>query len=146
MLAEKNIFKLILNVIYLLLNLIKLGLITMKKIFILFMLLNFITLQAKNYQTISHYAKSGNAQAQYDFGLFYKNKKEGKSLTKAFKWMHKSALKGYPPAQYEFALMFHYGLGVKQNSSLAQLWFRRASKAGESRAKSILYRFYSGQK
>ena len=117
----------------------------MKKLFVLFILLNFITLHAKNYKNMSIHANKGNAQAQYDFGLFYKNKKEDKSLTKAFRWMHKSALKGYPPAQYEFALMFHYGLGVKKNFALARLWFTRASKRGEPRAKSILYRFYAGK-
>ena len=111
------------------------------------MLLNFIILQAKNYKTVSEHAHKGNARAQYDLGLLYKNKKgEKSSVREAFKWMHKSALKGYAPAQYEFALMFHYGVGVRQNAQLAQMWFNRAAKRGESRAKSILYRFYRSQK
>jgi len=119
----------------------------MKKIFILFIFLGFTTLQAKNYQNVSKHAHSGNAQAQYDFGLFYKNKKgDTKAVREAFKWMHKSALKGYSPAQYEFGLMFHYGIGVRQNSQLAQMWLNRAARKGEIRAKSILYRFYAGKK
>jgi TPR repeat protein len=112
----------------------------MKKIFILSMLL-LIGLHANNYQD----AQNGNAQSQYKLGLHYKNAKN-KNLRESFRWMHKSALKGYTLAQYEFALMFHYGIGVRQNFELARLWFRRASKNGEPRAKSILYRFYAGKK
>jgi len=66
--------------------------------------------------------------------------------SESFHKVHKSALKGNTLAQYEFALMFHYGVGVKQNSDLARLWFTRAGERGEGRAKSILYRFYEGRK
>jgi TPR repeat protein len=117
----------------------------MKKIFILFILFTFTSLNANNYQAMALSAERGNLQAQYDLGLLYKTGK-AKNLKYAFRWMHKSALKGYTPAQYEFALMFHYGIGVRKNSELARLWFRRAAKRGDSRAKSILYRFYSGKK
>jgi len=119
----------------------------MKKIFILFIWLAFTSLNANNHQGMALSAKRGNVQAQYDLGLLYKHGQgKTKNLKDAFKWMHKSALKGYTPAQYEFALMFHYGIGVKQNLELARLWFTRASKGGDSRAKSILYRFYAGKK
>jgi len=116
----------------------------MKKIYILFIFILSSNLQALNSQNIVLLAERGNPHAQYDLGLLYKNNK--KDFRHAFIWMHKSALKGYMPAQYEFALMFHYGLGVRQNSELAQLWFTRAARRGDSRAKSILYRFYSGKK
>jgi len=112
----------------------------MKKIFILSILL-LIGLNANNYQD----AQNGNPQSQYKLGLHYKNA-QNKNLRESFRWMHKSALKGYTPAQYEFGLMFHYGIGVRQNFELARLWFRRASRNGEPRAKSILYRFYAGKK
>jgi len=42
--------------------------------------------------------------------------------------------------------MFHYGLGVRKNSELARLWFTRAAKKGDSRAKTVLYCFYSGRR
>ena len=116
----------------------------MKKIFILFILLGFLNLNAKSFQNLASEAQRGNPQAQYNLGIFYKNNK--KNFSNAFRWIHKSALKGYAPAQYEFALMFHYGAGVRQNSELARLWFTRAGKRGDLRAKSILYRFYKGQK
>jgi TPR repeat protein len=112
----------------------------MKKIFILCMLLGFLNLNATSFQRLVSVAQGGNPQAQYNLGMFYKNNK--KDFSQAFRWIHKSALKGYVPAQYEFALMFHYGTGVRQNSQLARLWFNRAGKRGDLRAKSILYRFY----
>jgi len=116
----------------------------MKKIFILYILLLSTILNANN-STLAFEAQQGNAIAQYKLGLHYKNSKE-QNLRDSFRWMHKSALQGYIPAQYEFALMFHYGIGVKQNSDLARLWFKRAAKKGERRAKIILYRFYAGKK
>jgi len=117
----------------------------MKKIFILYILLLSTTLNANSYSRLAILAQNGNAVAQYNLGLHYKNSKE-KNPRDAFRWMHKSALKGYRPAQYEFALMFHYGIGVKQNSDLARLWLKRAAKKGERRAKTVLYRFYAGKK
>jgi len=89
--------------------------------------------------------ENSSAKKQYYLGLEYKNS-ENKNLRDAFKWMHRSAMKGYLPAQYEFALMFHYGMGVRQNFELARLWFNRASKQGDLRAKKVLYRFYAGEK
>ena len=116
----------------------------MKKLFILSIILAFTLLNAKNHPP-STLSKDNSAIAQYNLGLHYKNSKS-KNLRTAFKWMHKSALKGYVPAQYEFALMFHYGEGVKQNFDLAHLWFKRAADKGNSRARVILYRFYAEQK
>jgi TPR repeat protein len=112
----------------------------MKIIFILSILL-LIGLHAENHRQFQR----DNVVHQYNFGLHNKNPKD-KINRDTFRRIHKFALKGYPLAQYDFALMFHYGIGVRQNFELARLWFRRASKNGEYRAKTILYRFYSGKK
>lgn len=113
----------------------------------MFLLLGFYNLHARNYQNNIVVEKSKNSQTQYHWGMRYKDGHGIKqNLTEAFKWLHKSALKGYLPAQYEFALMFHYGKGVKQNEELARLWFTRAAKKGDVRSQTILYRFYSGPK
>ena len=117
----------------------------MKKLSILFIFLAGTILTANSYPKLAVAAQNGDALAQYNLGLYYENSKEH-NLKSAFRWMHKSALKGYRPAQYEFALMFHYGIGVKRNSDLARLWFKRAAKQGELRAKIVLYRFYAGKK
>ena len=117
----------------------------MKKLLILSILFAVTALNATGYSQLAMDAKHGNALAQYTLGLQYKNAKK-QNVKDAFRWMHKSALKGYRPAQYEFALMFHYGIGVRRNADLARLWFKRAAKQGEKRAKMVLYRFYAGKK
>jgi len=114
----------------------------MKKLFILYMLLLSTYLHANTYHKILNLAQNGDAVAQYNLALQLKHN----NPRDAFKWMHKSALKGYPPAQYQFGLMFHYGIGVRKSFELARLWFKRASKQGEHKAQIILYRFYAGKK
>ena len=64
----------------------------------------------------------------------------------SFNSVHKSALKGQIEAQYQLALMFHYGKGVRQSAELARLWFTRAAKKGHHNAQSVLYRFYAAKK
>ena len=111
------------------------------KTLLILSILFLIGLEANSHQEM----RNGTAVTQYRMGLHYKDPKS-QNLKDAFRWMHKSALKGYAPAQYEFALMFHYGIGVRQNFELARLWFKRASENGEPRAKMVLYRFYAGKK
>jgi len=119
----------------------------MKNILIIFLLLGFLNLNAKNYQNTIVMNKLDDIQTQYHLGMRYKDGyRIEKNLQKAFKCFHKSALKGFIPAQYEFALMFHYGNGVRQNQELARLWFTRAAKKGDFRSQSILHRFYGGPK
>ncbi|CAA6802741.1 MAG: Unknown protein [uncultured Sulfurovum sp.] len=94
------------------------------KIIISFCLL-FTTLNANNF-------KKSVTSTQYT----------NESLRQAFKAHHKLAKKGNVPSQYALGLMFHYGSGVRQNAELAKLWFRRASRKGHPKARSILARFY----
>jgi len=119
----------------------------MKNICLVFLVLGFVNLNARNYQNNSVIKQYDNRQTQYHWGMRCKDGYHmQKNLQEAFKWFHKSALKGYAPAQYEFALMFHYGNGVRQNRELARLWFTRAAKKGDFRSQSILHRFYAGPK
>ena len=103
----------------------------MKKTIIFFVCLGFTSLSANSFkspvQSTQHKKVSANKQ----------------ELLKAFKWHHKSAIKGSTESQYQLALMFHYGSGVRKNEELAKLWFTRASKKGHTKAQSILYRFYA---
>ena len=111
----------------------------MKNIFIVFLLLGFINLNARNHHD--------SMETQYSFGMRYKDGyRIEQNLQEAFKCFHRSALKGYAPAQYELALLFHYGMGVRQNQELAKLWFSRAARKGDYRSQTILYRFYAGPK
>lgn len=116
----------------------------MKKKIIFSLCLVFSTLNASNPKNLVQY---GNMYAQHNLATQYKQTSQTKQdLLKAFKWYHKAAVKGYSASQYQLALMFHYGAGVRQNTELARLWFTRASKKGHPKARSVLYRFYSAKK
>jgi TPR repeat protein len=119
----------------------------MKKKIILSLCLVFTALNANNVNNLAQSAQYANVSAQHNLRTQYKKTLYSKQdLLKAFKWYHKSAIKGHSASQYELALMFHYGLGVRQNAELARLWFTRASNKGHPKAQSILYRFYSVKK
>jgi len=116
-----------------------------KLLFIFIVPLSF--LNATNMQKMQNLVQHNNMYTQYDRGLEYKNSIQSKSnLQRAFNLLHQSALKGHILSQYELALMFHYGQGVRQNTELARLWFTRAAKKGYPQAQDILYRFYSAKK
>ena len=104
----------------------------MKKKIMLSLYLMFTTLNANNVNNPAQYTVYTN--------MYTQNKQD---LLTTFKLHHKSAVKGNTIAQYQLALMFHYGSGVRQNEELARLWFKRASKKGHPQAQSILYRCYS---
>ena len=61
-------------------------------------------------------AEKGNAKAQNNFGIMYK---EGKGVPQdykeAIKWYRLSAEQGASNAQYNLGLMFREGKGVAQN-------------------------------
>lgn len=119
----------------------------MKKKIILSLCFLFTALNANNFKNLAQSAHYGNVYSQHTLATQYKKKSKGKhDLKKAFKWYHRSALKGYSASQYQLALMFHYGKGVRQNAELARLWFTRASKKGHPKAQSVLYRFYSAKR
>jgi TPR repeat protein len=118
----------------------------MKKKIIILLSLTLSMLNANNFNNLIHSAHYGNVYAQYNLATQYRHGYQSQQdLQKAFRWYHKSAVKGYTPSQYELGLMFHYGKGVKQNHELARLWLTRASKKGHPQAQSVMYRFYSAE-
>ena len=119
----------------------------MKKIVFISLILPLTLLNASNIQQAQNPIRSANMYTQYNMGLQYKNSNQTiPNLHKAFNLLHKSALKGHILSQYELALMFHYGEGIRQNAELARLWFTRAAKKGHLQAQDVLYRFYSAKK
>jgi len=115
-----------------------------KKILFLTCLISLTGLNAQGVYTQKQYQKANH---QYKAGLTLKYAYPSDENQKmAFHYLHKSAIVGHVLAQYEFALMFHYGLGVRQNGELARLWFTRAAKKGNLQAQEILYRFYGGKR
>ena len=44
------------------------------------------------------------------------------------------AEQGYAPAQYELAMLYHYGYGVTKDYKEAVRWYRKAAKQGNASA------------
>ncbi|MEE3363503.1 MAG: hypothetical protein VZR03_02260, partial [Methanomethylophilus sp.] len=45
-------------------------------------------------------------------------------------WLNKAADQGEPFAMYNIGILYSCGHGVKQNCSIAQLWFAKANEHG----------------
>ena len=72
-------------------------------------------------------AEKGDANAQYNIGLFYNNGKGVKQdYFKAFEWFMKAAKQGYFKAQYYVGVYYNNGKGVRQDKSMAKKWFGKA--------------------
>ncbi len=56
----------------------------------------------------------------------------------AMKWYRKAADQDFANAQYEVAMMYHQGTGVRKNRAEAKKWFRKAAANGCEEAKKYL--------
>ena len=86
-------------------------------------------------------AEQGNASAQYNLGVMYKN---GKGVLQddkeAAKWLLKAAEQGYASAQGNLALMYESGKGVLKDDKRAIKWYRKAAEQGNAKAQYNLGR------
>lgn len=85
-------------------------------------------------------AKSGDAYAQTELGLFYVEKK---NYAKAISWFQKAANHGYAPAEDGLALVYYKGLGVPQNYIKAAYWYKKAAQQGNISAEYTLGLMYA---
>jgi len=76
-------------------------------------------------------AKKSHAKAQYRLGILYYREKNYK---KAKYWLNIRAKAGEADAQYHYANILRFGLGVKQQTSLARKWYQKAAKQGHKQA------------
>ncbi|MCW5588603.1 MAG: sel1 repeat family protein [Legionellales bacterium] len=85
-------------------------------------------------------AKAGKADAQYFLGLLYTQGVGGfaEDDVKASYWFEKAAKQNMAEAQYNLAVNYLYGLGVKQDDNLAIYWFQKAATNGLKEAKRTL--------
>ncbi len=127
----------------------------MKRVIIILILLNINILNAKT--TIHHsvvqqrflnllsYAEKGkNPKALYALANIYRDGEITKiNPRKAFHLYHKSALKRFPPSQYQLGMAFRHGLGVRVNHELARYWLRKAARNNYRDAKIIFNLYYS---
>jgi TPR repeat protein len=89
-------------------------------------------------------AEQGNATAQYNLGIMYRN---GRGVVQdykeAVKWYRKSAEQGLALAQYNLGFMYANGRGVVQDYKEAVKWYRKSAEQGDAKAQSNLGFMYA---
>jgi len=94
-------------------------------------------------------AEQGDAVAQYNLGLMYK---QGKGVPQDYKeavrWYRVAAEQGDATAQYNLGGMYHEGQGVPQNYIQAHMWYNLAasSTTGEDRERAAKARDRTAEK
>ena len=105
-------------------------------------------MQQKNYaqavQLLRPWAERGDAQAQYNLGVMYR---DGQGVaqddTKAREWFEKAAAQGLAAAQYNLGLMYYHGQDVAKDYVKAREWFEKAAAQGDADAQYNLGVMYS---
>lgn len=89
--------------------------------------------------TLLDKAKSGDAEAQYNLGVYLmlgigvtKDEKE------AVDWFHKAAEQGFANAQYILGFYLIRGIGVTKDEKKAVYWFREAAAQGHNDARGFI--------
>jgi hypothetical protein len=84
-------------------------------------------------------AEQGNAKAQYNLGLMYRN---GHGVpqddAEAMGWWRKAAEQGNAGAQNNLGVMYRNGHGVPQDYAEAMGWYRKAAEQGYATAQHNL--------
>ena len=86
-----------------------------------------------NIEQLLKKAHQGNAQAQFELGVFYySGLGVSKDDAEALKWYRLAAEQGHSGAQYEIGLRYHAGAGVSEDAKEAVKWYRLAAEQGDS--------------
>ncbi len=87
-------------------------------------------------QTLKEKAESGDEEAQYQYAQKLSDKffPSEEDLTEAVKWLTKSALQGYAPAQCNLGYHYSQGKGIEQNNEQAVYWYKKAAEQGNATA------------
>ena len=74
-------------------------------------------------------ANQGDAEAQFNLGLTYKEGQEVQQDNKmAAKWYQKAAEQGHITAQFNLGLLYQDGKGVEQDFASAVKWYQKAAQ------------------
>ncbi len=80
---------------------------------------------------LKHQAELGDPDALFILGNYYYKPPKGSSfrqdLEQSAEYYFEASIRGHASAQYNMGVMFHQGLGVKQNDIEAYAWFKIAS-------------------
>ena len=81
-------------------------------------------------------AKTGDAGAQYDLGLYYHQGIRGltQSSKRAFEYYTLAANQGFANAQYNLGFMYAIGEGIETSYSKARKWWTKAAAQGDDNA------------
>ena len=89
-------------------------------------------------------AEGGLAEAQFNLGAIYSNKKgDLRDFRKAAKWYRLAAKQGVPLAQHNLGVMHDYGIGILENNTTAITWYQLAAEKGYAPAQSNLGVMYA---
>ena len=91
------------------------------------------------FQVFEELAEQGNAEAQYNLAILYR---QGKGVKQdnaiALKWIEKSANQGLASAEYYLGHLYDNGDTVTRNSLTAVNWYKKAAEKGNPLAQSNL--------
>jgi len=94
---------------------------------------------ATAYAVFKELAEQGNAEAQYNLAILYR---QGKGVEKdnatALVWFEKSANQGLASAEYYLGHLYDNGDGVARSSTTAVGWYKKAAEKGNPLAQSNL--------
>jgi len=95
--------------------------------------------EAKGKALIRKAAESGDADAQFNYGISCtKGKRGAQGFAEAVKWYRKAAEQGHMFAQVNLGICYAKGSGVSQDHSEAVKWYRRAADQGDAYAQKNL--------
>ncbi len=86
---------------------------------------------AREIENLKENALRGNAEAQRELGLIYKDGlRVQRNYPEAAGWLLMASLQGDPVAQNSLAPMYRFGLGVPRDLAAAAIWYSRAAVQG----------------
>lgn len=77
-------------------------------------------------------ADNGDADAQYEIGMMYLQRKISDGEGYDYYWLRKAALQGHSEAQYQIGAMLSKGGSAKRNKSI--FWLKQAAEQGNAKA------------
>ena len=96
----------------------------------------------KKFEEAKVKAEKGDADAQYQVGVMYRDGKTvNADLKQAFRHFKKSADQGHVMAQYELGVLHLHGKGAKRDAIAAFTWLNIAGANGSRMAAEALRKF-----
>lgn len=100
--------------------------------------------QSDDLNRILQAARQGDAEAQYELAMHYRNGEGGGNISQSLKWQRQSAMGGYAEAQYGLGLLYANGQYLLRDPEQARFWFQRAASQGNVAARLELMSLNSG--